>query len=133
MHISCLPAPVRGNIRRWFLINQFREYWTGEDFTPHKDFAMLYASLNEAKEVANTIMLQYHKQKKLTRYIAPVVVDLRCDEKLSVQEVSEWLIKHSRFILDIPIESDEGPLEGSYSTLVIKWSELEELEERSTL
>lgn len=64
----------------------------------------------------------------MRRFTAPVSVDLYADTDLSVDEITDWLVKVARLIIDAETHGN-GPVEESLGLCNIDWSKLREIED----
>ena len=112
---------------RYEIANQDLEFWTGENWTDEESEARLYVSVNDAGRAVQEILLTEHGDKPLRSSVAPVYVDLYADTDLSLDEISDWLVRAARLTIDTERHGN-GPVEGSLGLCHIDWSKLREIE-----
>jgi hypothetical protein len=70
-------------------------------------------------------MLNY-MNRPVRRFRAPVYLDLFSDKPIPLKELTDWLVKVSKLLIDSP-RFGNGPIEGSLGLARIQWNELEEI------
>jgi len=97
--------------------------WTGSGWSEEE--GRLYVSVNDAGRAIQEILLAEHGEKPLRRFTAPVHADLYSDSDLTVDQISDWLVKVSRLVMDSE-QHGNGPVESSLGLTWIDWSQLRE-------
>lgn len=111
---------------RFLIADPQQRLWTGEGWTEEEAEGRLFVSVNDAARAIQEILLVEHGDKPLRRFTAPVHVDLYSDSDLSIDEISDWLVKVSRLVMDTETHGN-GPVEGSLGLTWIDWSQLREI------
>ena len=113
---------------RYFISDQYKRVWTGEDWSDNERDSLLYSDSPEAcLEVQRLLQLEY-MDKPMRRFRAPVYLDLYADEPLPAVQIVRWLAKASRLLMDSP-EHGNGPVEGALGLVRIEWGEIQEVRE----
>ena len=125
--LSLIP---RGNpeFPRYSISDQYLRYWTGETWTePGKDqTALLYSSSNEALIEMNRLLVVEHSTLTVTRYVAPIYIELRSEKPIPMDELKRWLLRATKLLIDSP-KHGNGPVAGSLGSCRIEYGELEEI------
>lgn len=112
---------------RYMISDQYLRYWGKEGWTEQKDTdnATVYASSGLALEQMQQLLMTEHVGQPAHRYVAPVVIDLYSDNKVSLRDLQLWLTKVSKLLIDSP-EHGNGPVSGSLGLCRIDWGQLKE-------
>lgn len=120
----------RGNpdFPRYVISDQYLRYWTGTDWTEQHDEtkALVYANSNEALKQMEKLLRVHYKDKPVHRFFAPLYIDLFTDAKVSKKELTEWLVKVTKLIMDTT-QHGNGPTADSYGTCRIEYGEIKEI------
>lgn len=113
---------------RYSISDQYLRYWTGETWSEQgKDQgAVLYSSANEALTEMNRLLVVEHADLTLTRYVAPLYIELRAETPISLHDLTMWLFKATKLIIDSP-QHGNGPVAGSLGSCRIAYGEMKEL------
>ena len=112
---------------RFQIADPQRRFWTGKDWGDEESKARLYVSINDAGRAIQDILLVEHGHKPVRRFTARVSVDLYADTDLSVDEITDWLVKVARLTIDAETHGN-GPVEGTLGLCNIDWSKLREID-----
>jgi|694.fasta_scaffold53408_2 hypothetical protein len=112
---------------RYMISDQYLRYWTGNDWSVQgdQDSALIYADSNRALQDMHNLMLIVYGQKPMHRFYAPLYIDLFTDKKVSKREITKWLVKVTKLLLDTTNHGN-GPIDGSYGTCRIEYGEMKE-------
>jgi hypothetical protein len=66
-----------------------------------------------------------HVGQPSRRYVAPIIIDLYSENKVSLRDLQFWLAKVSKLLIDSP-EHGNGPVAGSLGLCRIDWEQLKE-------
>lgn len=111
---------------RYFISDQFMRVWTGERWSGDPHDGLLFSDSNEAcMEVQRLLMLDY-MDKPVRRFRAPVYLDLFTDKELTKDEITRWLVKVSKLLIDSQ-KHGNGPVEGTLGLCRIEWGEMKEV------
>jgi hypothetical protein len=113
---------------RYMISDQYLRYWGNEGWTEQKDIdnAIVYASSGLALEQMQQLLMTEHVGQPAHRYVAPIIIDLYSDEKVSLRDLQAWLTKVSKLLIDSP-EHGNGPVSGSLGLCRIDWGQLREV------
>lgn len=111
---------------RFQIADPQQRFWTGSGWSEEEAEGRLYVSVNDAGRAIQEILLAEHGEKPLRRFTAPVHVDLYSDSELSLDQLSDWLLKVSRLVMDTETHGN-GPVAGSLGLTWIDWSKLREI------
>ena len=118
----------RGTIEhpRYSLINSYGWCWDDDREEFVETGGTLYHDVNSACKVVREIQLAEHGHKKRRRFVAPVTLELYCDDEIDQATIEDWCLKATRLIL----HPDQGLGPGGSQSLglvSIDWAKLEEL------
>ena len=99
--------------------------WTGTDWAEYEADGRLYVSVNGAGLAIQEILLAEYGQKPMRRFVAPVYVGLYSETDVTLNEITEWLVRVARLTVDAERHGN-GPVEESLGLTMIDWSKLKE-------
>lgn len=111
---------------RYFISDQFMRVWTGDGWSDDERDGLLYGDSPEACRVVQRLLTLEYIDKPVRRFRAPVYLDLFSDTPLTKDEITRWLAKVARLIIDSPRHGN-GPVEGTLGLVRIGWGELKEI------
>lgn len=112
---------------RFAIGDQFARWFDGQSWSEDESRALLFSDSNFAcQEMQRLLMLNY-MNRPVRRFRAPVYLDLFSEKPIPLKELTDWLVKVSKLLIDSP-RFGNGPIEGSLGLARINWSELEEVE-----
>ncbi len=111
---------------RFLIADPHYKFWTGDDWSEEEADGCLFATVNDAGQAVQEIMLTEHGDKPMRRFVAPVFLDLYADTDLTLDQITEWLVKVARLIIDAE-EHGNGPVDNSLGLTKIDWSKLKEI------
>ena len=112
---------------RFQIADSQQRLWTGDNWTDKESEARLYATVNDAGLAIQEILLAEHGNQPLRRFTASVSVDLYADTDLTLDEISDWLVKVARLTIDSE-KHGNGPVEGTLGLCNIDWSKIREID-----
>ncbi len=114
--------------QRYSIADQHLRYWTGDTWTePGKDQkALLYSSSNEALIEMNRLLVVEHSTLTVTRYVAPIYIELRSEKPIPMDELKRWLLRATKLLIDSP-KHGNGPVAGSLGSCRIEYDQMEEI------
>lgn len=111
---------------RWRVADQFLRFYTGAGWSTTEEDGVLYRDAESAaQEVQRLLMLEYMGKAKRV-FIAPVTVELYCDEDVTERDLRDWLCRVARLVINSP-KHGNGPAAGSLGLCKIDWSQMEEV------
>ena len=108
---------------RYMLSDKHGRVWTGSNWTEDDSQGLLYACCNSAASAIQDLLRKNCPHRTLTRYVAPIYLDLYCDHSVPKVIIEDWLLKVARLIVDAPTHGN-GPLDGTLGLLHIEWTKL---------
>ena len=78
----------------------------------------------DANRKAEELLLAHFGKCPSDRYRAPIYIDLRTDQPVTLEQLRAWLHKTARLFVDTP-KYGNGPIDGSLGIVSIDWSQLE--------
>lgn len=111
---------------RFLIADPQQRIWTGSGWSEKEVEGRLYVSVNDAGRAIQEILLAEHGEKPLRRFVPPVHLDLYANTDLNLDEISDWLLKVSRLVMDAETHGN-GPVAGSLGLTWIDWSQLREI------
>ena len=115
---------------RFQIADPQQRLWTGEGWSEEEGEGRLYICVNTAGRAIQEILLAQHGEKPLRRFTAPVHVDLYSDSDLTPDQITDWLVKVARLVMDSE-KHGNGPTSGSLGLTWIDWSQLREIKGNS--
>ena len=112
---------------RFIIADPDSKFWTGDDWTDTESEARLYANINDAGRAIQEILLSELGDKPLRRFAAPVYFNLYADADLTLDVISDWLVRAARLTID-PERHGNGPVEETLGLLQIDWNKLREID-----
>jgi len=70
--------------------------------------------------------LAEYGQKPMRRFVAPVFVDVFSDTDVTLNGITEWLVRVARLTVDAE-QHGNGPVDQSLGLTMIDWSKLKEI------
>ena len=111
---------------RFIIADPDSKFWTGDEWSDNESEARLFVSVNDAGRAIQEILLAQHGHKPMRRFVAAVSVDLYADTHLSLDEITDWLVKVARLTIDSQTHGN-GPVAGTLGLCQIDWSKLREI------
>ena len=111
---------------RYLVANQHRQFWTGDEWSPDENHALLFANESEVAWACTEILIEHAQNKPIFRFVAPVEIEIRSDEPPDFADVQLWLMRAARLYVDYQQQS--GLTDGT-AILSIDWVELKEVSE----
>ena len=111
---------------RYMLSDKHGRVWTGADWTEDEEDGLLYACINSAGRAIQELLKKHCSHKNLTRYVAPIYLDLYCDHSVPKVIIEDWLYKVARLIVDAPTHGN-GPMDGTLGLLQVEWTKLRKI------
>ena len=111
---------------RFLIADPNENFWTGEDWSDEETDGCLFASVNDAGQTVQEILLAQHGDKPMRRFVAPVYVDVFSDTNLTQDQIKEWLVKVARLTMDAEAHGN-GPVDDSLGLTLIDWNKLREI------
>lgn len=111
---------------RFLIADSQCKFWTGKDWSEKESDGCLFASVNDAGQAVQEIMLAEYGDKPMRRFVAPVFLDLYADTDLTLDQITEWLVKVARLTMDAE-QHGNGPVAESFGLTKIDWSKLKEI------
>ena len=81
---------------RFLVADPQQRFWTGEVWSAEEAEGRLYLCVNTAGRAIQEILLAEHGDKPLRKFVAPVHLDLHSDTSLTLDEITDWLVKVAR-------------------------------------
>jgi hypothetical protein len=111
---------------RFLIADPQQRFWTGEGWSEKEAGGRLYVCMNTAGLAIQETLLAQHGHKPVRRFTAPVSVDLYANTDLTLDEITDWLVKVARLYIDAERHGN-GPAEGTLGLCHIDWSQLQEV------
>ena len=111
---------------RYLISDQQCRFWTGSEWSEEETDGCLFASVNDAGRTVHEILLAQHGDKPMRRFVAPVYVDVFSESDLTLNQITEWLVKVARLTMDSEAHGN-GPVDESLGLTLIDWSKLKEI------
>jgi hypothetical protein len=111
---------------RFLVADPQNRFWTGKGWSEEEADGRLYVSVNDAGRAIQQILLVQHGDKPVRRFVAPVHLDLHSETELSLDQITDWLVKVARLSIDAK-KNGNGPVEGTLGLTWIDWSQLREI------
>lgn len=111
---------------RYLISDQQCKFWNRSGWSERESDGSLFASVNDAGRVVQEILLAQHGDKPLRRFVAPAFIDLYADKHLTLDQITEWLVKVARLTMDAESHGN-GPVDDSLGLTLIDWSKLREI------
>lgn len=123
----------RGTVEnpRFLLMNSYG--WVFDEETDEfvETGGTLYHQVNDATTKMRQILLAEHGHKKMRRFVAPVSLELYCDEGIDQSTIEDFCLKATRLI----IHADQfgmGPVNDSLGLISVNWGNLQEISPEET-
>jgi hypothetical protein len=110
---------------RYLVANQLRQFWTGDEWSPDENHALLFANETEVAWACTEILTEHAKDKPVFRFVAPVEIEIRSDDPTDLRSVQLWLMRAARLYVDY---KQDGLSDGT-AILSIDWTKLEQVGE----
>lgn len=100
-------------------------FWTGQDFDPDEEMALVYEEIADLPEVIQRICRRLCKKEgmSLTRFIVPIMVEVYHKEPVCDMDVARYLAESSHLWVDTEAHGT-GP-DGSVVLTTIEWQHIE--------
>ena len=108
--------------RRYFLKDREGNFWGEKGWTKNPREATLFADGNEVSKKMHDLMLT-QVPGKLHTFVAPVVVEVKCDEHVDPEALQDWLNQAVQVFMDAKHGTGPGQ---SMTMLRIDWNDLKE-------
>jgi hypothetical protein len=118
----------RGTVEhpRYVLMNSYGWCWDDEEQEFVKAGGTLFHDVNPACKTIRALQLAEHGHKKLRRFVAPVTLELFCDDEIDQATIENWALHATRLILHP--EQGIGPgNDQSLGLVSINWGQLQEM------
>lgn len=118
----------RGTIEhpRYTIMNSYGWCWDNQTQEFVEVGGTLLHDVNSACKTIRSLQLAEHGHKKLRRFVAPVSLELYCDDDIDQATIEDWCLKATRLILHP--EQGLGPgNDQSLGLVSINWGELQEI------
>lgn len=115
---------------RYSIADQFLRYWDGDQWTGQGEIrkATTFADANDALDEMNRLLRLEYSSLPIRKFCAPIYIDLRTENEISIRDLQSWLVRATKFILDSPNHGN-GPVAGSLGTCRVEWGEIRELQQ----
>lgn len=108
---------------RFFIVDQYCNYWNESGWTKNLSEAGLFADPNEVAKKMHDILLN-EVPGELVRFVAPVIVEIKTGHSVSLKALQAWLDKAVEVFIDA--RQGTGPAPESMVMLRIDWDKLKE-------
>ena len=113
---------------RYSIMDQQGRYLDERDGTwGERTNATLYSNPTDGCAKIQDILLEIFGNVPSRRFVAPLFVDLHCDNPVTTNEVRDWLYQVVRIATDVD-RHGLGPVADSLGLITVDWSQLREIE-----
>ena len=85
---------------RFFVSDPNQRFWTGASWSNEEAEGRLYVCVNTAARAIQEILLAQYGDKPVRRFVAPVHLDLHSDTDLTMEQITSWLVKVARLVIE---------------------------------
>ena len=99
---------------RFLIADPQCKFWTGSEWSEEKSKARLIVCVNDAGQAVQEILLAEYGDKPLRRFVAPIYVEVYSETDLTLDQITDWLVKVARLIIDSESHGN-GPVEEPFN------------------